>query len=135
VGVTLPDSAGEDSVSLLPLFAGQDVPVHEAVIHHSVTGRFAIRQGQWKLLLGPGSGGYNTEAAEALQLLQHLLPPIRLFDLQNDPAETRNLYEKHPEIVARLREILQRYVANGRSTPGAPQKNDVFIDVEKAPKT
>jgi arylsulfatase A-like enzyme len=133
LGVKVPASAGEDSVSLLPLFQGKDAPVHEAVIHHSITGRFAVRQGRWKLLLAPGSGGWGKPRdAEAVQ---QGLPPIQLYDLQSDPAETTNLYAKHPDVVAHLREILQRYVANGRSTPGPTRENDVAIAIEKAAET
>ena len=33
------------------------------------------------------------------------------------------MQDKHPEIVARLTKLLEKYVADGRSTPGAPQKN------------
>jgi arylsulfatase A-like enzyme len=135
LGVKVPASAGEDSVSLLSLFQGKDVPVHEAVIHHSVVGRFAIRQGRWKLLLAPDSGGYRSRPTTDPKAVRQGLPPIQLYDLQSDPGETTNLYKQHPEVVARLREILQRYVANGRSTPGAPQENDVAIDIEKAPQT
>jgi hypothetical protein len=31
----------------------------DAVVHHSVDGMFAIRQGDWKLALGRGSGGFS----------------------------------------------------------------------------
>jgi hypothetical protein len=50
LGIKLPETAGEDSVSVLPVLLGKDTaPVHEAVVHHSISGRFAIRQGRWKL--------------------------------------------------------------------------------------
>lgn len=52
-----------------------------------------------------------------------------LFDLESDPAETRNLASKHPEIVANLSALVQKYIDTGRSTPGAPQKNngEIFL--------
>jgi hypothetical protein len=31
---------------------------------------------------------------------------------------------KHPEIVSRLTDLLKKYIADGRSTPGAVQPND-----------
>ena len=46
LGAKLPDDAGEDSVSILPLLQGQDRPVREAVVHHSINGMFALRQGK-----------------------------------------------------------------------------------------
>ena len=55
---TLPSNAGEDSVSLLSLFQGCDLPVRNTLVHHSINGKFAIREGKWKLILCPGSGGW-----------------------------------------------------------------------------
>src|SRR5262249_27302358 len=58
--VKLPDDAGEDSVSILPALLGTAKgPLREAVVHHSIDGSFAIRQGKWKLELCPGSGGWS----------------------------------------------------------------------------
>ena len=54
LGAKLPDNAGEDSVSILPALLGTATePLHEAVVHHSINGTFAIRQGHWKLELCP----------------------------------------------------------------------------------
>ncbi|MHC5542909.1 arylsulfatase, partial [Singulisphaera rosea] len=41
-----------------------------------------------------------------------------------DRAEIRNLQAEHPEIVRELTTLLEKYVADGRSTPGMPQAND-----------
>ena len=60
LGAKLPDNAGEDSVSILPALLGTDkAPLHEAVVHHSINGSFAIRQGKWKLELCADSGGWS----------------------------------------------------------------------------
>ena len=67
LGAKLPDNAAEDSVSILPaLLAKADRPLREAVVHHSIGGRFSIRQGPWKLELCAGSGGsvVGREAAD-----------------------------------------------------------------------
>ena len=39
-----------------------------------------------------------------------------------------------PAAVKRLTELMDRYVADGRSTPGPAQKNDVAVDLWKAGK-
>ncbi|GDY19457.1 hypothetical protein LBMAG56_08020 [Verrucomicrobiota bacterium] len=53
-----PAAAGDDGVSIIPALLGRDsAPLREAVVHHSIHGRFAIHQGRWKLELYPGSGG------------------------------------------------------------------------------
>lgn len=130
LGARLPDDAGEDSVSLLPFLLGQkDAPAHEAVVHHSIRGRFAVRQGNWKLELCPGSGGWSKPGdAEAKK---GGLPDVQLYDLSHDVGETKNVQAEHPEVVARLTAILDRYIAEGRSTPGPRQPNDASIVVQK----
>lgn len=122
LNVTLPDNAGEDSISNLPLWLGDTgaAPIHEATVHHSINGSFAIRQGWWKLELCPGSGGWSwpRPGGEC-----EGLPPIQLYDMTGDVGEKENLYDKHPEVVQQLTALLATYVRNGRSTPGTPQKN------------
>jgi len=131
-GVRLPDNAGDDSVSLLPALLGTaGGPLREALVHHSIEGKFAVRQGRWKLCLCPGSGGWSAPR-EPLAIKQGL-PPVQLYDMQAEVGEQRNLQAEHPEIVQRLTTLLEKYVADGRSTPGAPQKNDVAIDIWKKP--
>jgi len=116
VGARLPANAAEDSFSLLPVLLGRKLtkPVREAVVHHSSEGMFSIRQGEWKLCLGLGSGGFSQpkkvqpKPGEA---------PGQLYNLREDPEEKRNVYLEHPEIVQRLTALLQRYQREGRSRP------------------
>ncbi len=49
-----------------------------------------------------------------------------------DPGEKVNVQDRHPEVVAELTRLLEKQVADGRSTPGPPQKNAVAVDVWKA---
>ncbi|CAA6679813.1 MULTISPECIES: hypothetical protein [unclassified Lentimonas] len=59
-GVASPAGSAEDSVSFLPALSGAEIVTTRAgVIHHSVTGHFAYRQGKWKLLLAKGSAGWT----------------------------------------------------------------------------
>lgn len=127
----LPDNAGEDSVSILSALRGSEAgPRHEAVVHHSCNGRFSLRQGQWKLELCPGSGGYGGTPSDA-QAAKQRLPPVQLYDMSRDDTETANVQDKHPAVVARLTGLLQQYVTQGRSTPGTPQANDVAVEIWK----
>ncbi len=130
IGTKLPDNAGEDSVSILPVLRGTATgPVREAVVHHSIDGNFAIRQGQWKLELCSSSGGWSAPKPGSKEA--QALPPVQLYDMSKDVAERANEYSQHPEIVSRLTKLLEKYVADGRSTPGAPQKNDTTIQLWK----
>ena len=122
LGVKLPDDAGEDSVSLLPALLGTDrAPLREALVHHSINGSFSIRQGAWKLALCPGSGGWSEPKPGSPAA--RTLPPAQLYDLATDLAEQHNTAAENAEIVGRLTRLLEKYVADGRSTPGPPQKN------------
>lgn len=124
-GYKLMDSEGEDSYNLLPAIVSETEidPIREATVHHSIDGQFTIRQGDWKLLLSASSGGWSAPTPTDTLALDSL-PPIQLYNLKDDPSETTNVEAEHPEIVSRLRALMAKYVREGRSTPGAPQKND-----------
>jgi arylsulfatase A-like enzyme len=129
----LPANAAEDSFSFLPALLGQKNPnARTAIVHHSINGSFAIRDGNWKLDLCPGSGGWSAPRPGLDDTSQ--LPLVQLYDLSKDIGETKNLQAEQPQTVARLTKLLEGYVANGRSTPGAKQANDVPVDIWKAAK-
>ena len=133
VGETLPATAAEDSVSILPALLGTDkAPLREAVVHHSINGMFAIRQGPWKLELCPGSGGWS--APRDGEATKAGLPALEFYDMAADVSERSNVQERNPEIIARLTKLLEKYVADGRSTAGPAEKNDVPVDIHKANK-
>lgn len=124
-GHRMADTEGEDSYSLLPVLKStrKKRPIREATVHHSINGQFTIRQGKWKLLLSASSGGWSQPRPDNAKALTGL-PPVQLYDMEADPSETRNVQAEHPEVVGRLRELLMKYIRNGRSTPGEPQQND-----------
>jgi arylsulfatase A-like enzyme len=133
VGSKLPPEAGEDSVSFLPALLGSpDVPARSAVVHHSANGSFAIREGTWKLALCPGSGGWSAPRPGRDDTSAR--PLVQLFDMAEDIGEQRNVQDQHPDVVARLTALLEKYVADGRSTPGAAQQNTVPVDIWAAGK-
>ncbi|MCK4872931.1 MAG: sulfatase-like hydrolase/transferase [Phycisphaerales bacterium] len=115
VRTRLPDDTGEDSASLLSHLLGKKVgPIHEAVVHHSLQGVFAIRQGKWKLILGRGSGGF-TEPAKIEP--REGAPIGQLYNLADDPGEATNVYARHPDVVQRLTKLLEQYIEQGHSRP------------------
>jgi len=129
LGIELPDDAGEDSVSLLPVLLGKaDKPIREATVHHSINGSFAIRQGPWKLLLCPDSGGWSAPRPGRDDTSK--LPAIQLYNLTEDVGEHTNLGDQHPDVVAGLTRLLEKYIAEGRSTPGSPQPNDRKVIIQ-----
>ena len=49
-----------------------------------------------------------------------------------DVGEHKNVQDQHPDVVEKLTKLLDRYVTQGRSTPGALQPNAGPIDIWKA---
>jgi arylsulfatase A-like enzyme len=125
IGHSLAQNEGEDSYSLIPVFEQRELqkPLREATVHHSINGNFAIRKGDWKLIMCPGSGGWS-DPKPGDKAAMDTLPPIQLYDLKNDPSEQNNLESIHLDKVNELRSLLKRYILDGRSTPGLPQQND-----------
>jgi arylsulfatase A-like enzyme len=109
VGHNLQDNEGEDSFSLLPALKGVGGFKRAAVINHSISGMFAIRDGKWKLIAGNGSGGRQAPKGRPFGR------PYQLYDLETDPSETKNLIESHPEVAARLEKQLDDIRKAGRS--------------------
>jgi arylsulfatase A len=120
------DKEGEDSYSFASLFDVNYRPetFREATVFQSVDGSFAIRKGDWKLIMTQGSGGWSFprpgDPSEAS------LPDVQLYNLGKDPGESKNLEAMEVEIVKDLKQTLIRYIKEGRSTPGMPQANDPF---------
>ncbi|WP_066219922.1 sulfatase family protein [Formosa haliotis] len=126
----IPEYNAEDSKSFLNALFGKSLeyPRNE-IVHHSIEGRFSIRQNEWKLLLAPGSGGWSSP--KDFEALEASLPEMQLYNLNQDLGETTNLVAQYPEKVDALVGILKEYIKNGRSTTGTLLENDVDIDIWK----
>lgn len=107
VGETLAKDSGVDSFNMLSLMKGQpDTYQRNGLVHHDFIGRFAFREGPWKLNMG------KEEASKAL------------YNLDESLSERENLIKKYPEIAERLQQQLSSIILNGRSTTGPALKND-----------
>jgi arylsulfatase A len=121
---TIADNTAEDSYSFLSEITGKNTKLakREAVVHHSSNGFFAIRKGNWKLILCAHSGGNsfpkeNSEEAKTG-------PSVQLYDMANDIEESKNLQDKHPQVVQELTDLMTKYIRDGRSTQGKSQTNE-----------
>ncbi|NBQ44341.1 MAG: hypothetical protein EBU23_18245, partial [Mycobacteriaceae bacterium] len=106
LGTPLPADAGEDSFSFLPLLKGVDAPTRPHAISCAAAGTPGLRVGSWKYI-----------ATE----------PAQLYDLAADLGETKNLAAQEPARLAEMKALLEKLITEGRSTPGAAQKNDVKV--------
>jgi arylsulfatase A-like enzyme len=111
-GIQTGPGAGEDSVSILPTLVGADQAPRGAVVHHSSRGMFAVREGDWKLIEGLGSGGFTKPAVIEPEPGG---PQGQLYNLADDPSETTNLYLERPDVVERLTRILDAISGPDRS--------------------
>jgi arylsulfatase A len=110
----LPENAAEDGANILPALLGQKRvrSLREATVYHSGSGTFALRQGDWVLIEGLGSGGFSKPQQEKPMPGG---PKGQLYNLARDPGEQHNLYLMEPERVTAMQTLLDQYRKDGRS--------------------
>ncbi|HCC69958.1 MAG TPA: hypothetical protein DEQ09_02215 [Bacteroidales bacterium] len=102
-GVKVPDDRVIDGRDISPLIFGEEgaASPHEVFYYYFMSQLQAVRSGKWKLFLPMEERQYGwtrkVEKAEA-----------ELFNLETDPAETVNLVDKYPEVVAGLTEYAEQ---------------------------
>ena len=108
-GAKIPKGAAADSYSYLSLLLGNEkFYSRPPVIHHSSGGMFAIREGEWKLVLGNGSGGRQVPKGRPFQ------KPFFLTNIREDGAETKNRVESDAKTAARLEAFFRKIHENER---------------------
>ena len=96
-------------------FSGTLLGVHDntnqrtSIVHHSIDGTFAFREGSWKLILGRDSGGFSKN-------LKIKGIPVatngQLYHLKDDPEENDNLYGEYPKKVTEMTRKLSKIKHN-----------------------
>lgn len=129
-GHTLRDDEAEDSFSFWSHLTRTGTSARRDLVSLSGHGYFSLRVPDLKLIFWCGSGGqsYPSRPEELVGL-----PDMQLYDMDADVGERHNLIAdpKYGPIVRELTARMRRYVNEGRSTPGAPQKNDTDNDWEQ----
>jgi arylsulfatase A-like enzyme len=110
-GQRLKAGQAPDSVNVLPALLGESKIGREWLVEQA--GVLALREGSWKYI-EPGKGPKmqtltNTELGND--------PGGQLYNLEQDPGETRNLAGAEPERATRLRERLQEIRRGARRHP------------------
>ncbi len=118
--VELPDNAGEDSVSMLPLLKGEtERPTRDHIVLESANGIFAIRSGDWVFIDAP-SGNDNREEPEWFRNERGVRPHGcrgELFNLRHDPGECVNRCDDRPDVVEELKARLEAEKHNAATQP------------------
>ena len=122
VGDKLPEDAGEDSYDILPHLLGE--PTNRPIRSHLISPNWgsynlSFREGSWKLILPP----WTHQVRDGVLTPDHLVDTegktsrqrYQLFNLEDDPSESVDLSEEHPERVQLLFNRLLEEVKRGRS--------------------
>lgn len=130
-----------DSVSFLPILKDPSVQSRQTLVTRG-TRAATFRDGDWKLILGPGSGSSGPFFSEpksedawktAITVFgktpsnrQDLENPafVQLYNLKDDPSETTDLAAQHPDQIDKMLADYRRVIRRGRSTPGPQLVND-----------
>jgi arylsulfatase A-like enzyme len=107
-GEKLPEGAGPDSYSYLPVLMGQhpeDQSIRPPLVLRSAGGATMIRSGEWKLIDRLGSGGFSKPRRVEPGPGD---PEGQLYNLEDDPGEITNLYNKRPDLVEQLKGELEK---------------------------
>ena len=149
-GIELSPEQAPDSVSFLPVLKDPTTRSRDTLVTRG-TRSDAFRDGQWKLILGPGSGSSGPffsepksedawkTAIEAFgrKPLNHkeLEDPafVQLFNLEDDPGETTDLSAENSDRVKKMLADYQRIIRDGRSTPGPKLSNDRDVKAFRPP--
>ena len=101
--VALPEGAGEDGHSLLPVLREETATTSR---RHTVLKSDAavVRMDNWKLITHLGSGGFSPPRRQKPVAGG---PRGQLYDLDQDVGETDNLWLHRPDVVARLERVLE----------------------------
>ena len=89
-------ASAQDGISFLPTLTGDGEQSQHEYLYwefHERGGRLAVRQGDWK--------------AVQYGVLDDPDGPVALYNLSKDISEENNVAEQHPEVLARLMEIMK----------------------------
>ena len=104
-GGSLPVDREIDGKNILALLTENATTPHEALYLFNDDRIAGVRSGRWKLVV---ESFYRTALPSFDNPQSYYGPDGLLFDLELDPSETYSYTRENPEVVARLREYLER---------------------------
>lgn len=119
VGSELPKDAAEDSHDMMPVLKGEDVAIRTSHIHNTREESWAIRVGDWLLVVG--KNGYHSKVdpkwEERRGYPADNEADVELYNLAKDIGQKNDLAGKHPDKVAELKKLLTTIREQGHSAP------------------
>jgi arylsulfatase A-like enzyme len=99
----LPNDRVYDGYDISPVLFGTGKDPRNVVYYYRDTQVFAIRMGDYKahLITQPEYGSESTTVHET---------PL-LYNLNVDPSEKYDIADKHPEVIAEMKKILEKHQA------------------------
>jgi arylsulfatase A-like enzyme len=110
-GGAVPADRVVDGLDLTSLLTGKGASPRETMFYYRGTKLYAVRHGPWKAHF------ITRSAYGADKPVEHATP--ELYHLGRDPGEKTNVAKDHPEILARLREVVEGHRKDVQ--PGEPQ--------------
>jgi arylsulfatase A-like enzyme len=130
-GQTVEEAQLADSIDMLPALIGEPTsPLRETlVLCPNKPSHLAVRKGRWMYIPKRSSGGFSggkptdhawggvAAAAFAGSVnsdiengrIREDAPPAQLYDLEADVNQTKNVYNRYPEVVQEMQTLLETY--------------------------
>lgn len=102
IGQPMPTKAGQDSRNVLPALLGESAQGRDYIIEEALN-QLAVRKGDWKYI---PPGGVTERGGIDQWIKTEVNEPGLLFNLQEDPGETKDLAASYPAKVKELRQII-----------------------------
>jgi len=119
--VSLPKGAAEDSFNVLRAFTESTpgAPVRDHFIMQASDGTYALRLGDWRLIERVGAPKFERRPAAKTAKKAHDGPQHdELFNLKDDPSETKDLSATHADQVAKMKSLLAAARDRSFTRPG-----------------
>lgn len=113
-GVDLPSDACLDSMNVSAALLGKDNAKGRDHLIQQDNGRggnYGFRVGDWKLVRHDSKKTRNT----GLRLQGRPVNRFELYNLAEDPSESRNVMKEHPAVAEKMKQRLAELIENGKS--------------------
>jgi arylsulfatase A-like enzyme len=116
VGHELAENEGEDSFSALSLLkTGEPSQKRPPILYNTPRKKLGIRKDEWVFINAPTGGGKEPDwFKEERGVVEHN-QEVELFNLSDDPQQTKNVALEYPEKVKELKNELNELVKKGTS--------------------